>query len=203
MNRLFLILIAAIIVSGAGAYIVLTQNQAPPENGPQQTLIDWVADGTIIDTETTKEYNHTRDLGQIEVFWRNDDEHLFMALKGDTTGWISIGLEPTTRMQDADMIFGWVEDDVATVQDLFSTGPTGPHPPDTTLGGTNDIIEFEGTEIDGVTIIEFKRKLDTGDQYDHSLAEGQTIDFIWAMATVDNFTTQHNIATGNNAFTLD
>jgi len=126
-----------------------------------------------------------------------------MALKGDTTGWISIGLEPTTRMQDADMIFGWVEDDVATVQDLFSTGPTGPHPPDTTLGGTNDIIEFEGTEIDGVTIIEFKRKLDTGDQYDHSLAEGQTIDFIWAMATVDNFTTQHNIATGNNAFTLD
>jgi len=203
MNRLIFIVIAVIIVGGAGAYVVLSQNPAPSDNGPQQTLIDWVADGSITETEITKEYNHTRNLGQIEVYWRNDEDHFFMALKGETTGWLAIGFEPTIQMQDADMIFGWVEGGEATVQDLFSTGATGPHPPDTTLGGTDDIIEFDGTEIDGVTIIEFKRKLDTEDQYDHPLTQGQTINYIWAMANSDNFDTKHNITTGNSAFTLD
>lgn len=203
MNKFVFILIAVIIIGGAGTYFVLTQKPASSDNGTQQTLIDWVADGTITETETTKEYNHTRDLDQIELYWRNDDEHLFMALKGETTGWLAIGLEPTTQMRDADMIFGWVEGGEANVQDLFSTGATGPHPPDTTLGGTDDIIEFAGTEINGVTIIEFKRKLNTGDQYDQALTQGQTISYIWATATIDNFDTQHNIATGNSALTLD
>lgn len=203
MNRIYLIIVVVIIIGGVGAYLALSQNQPLPENGGERTLVDWVADGSIIDTDATKEYNHTRDLGQLTVYWRNDDEYFYMALQGTTTGWLSIGLEPTTRMQDADMIFGWVEDGVATVQDLFSTGPTGPHPPDTTLGGSDDIIEFAGTEIDGTTIIEFKRRLDTGDQYDHALTEGQTVNYIWAMATTDNFDTQHNIAIGNSAFTLD
>ena len=127
------------------------------------------------------------------VFWKNDHEFLYMALKAKTTGWVAIGFEPTTRMKDADMIFGWVKDGQATLLDLYSTGSTGPHPPDEELGGTNDILEFEGTEKDGYTIIEFKRKMDTGDKYDKVLIPGQTLNFIWAMATSDSFNRRHNI----------
>jgi len=127
------------------------------------------------------------------VFWKNDHEFLYMALKAKTTGWVAIGFEPTTRMKDADMIFGWVKDGQATLLDLYSTGSTGPHPPDEELGGTNDILEFEGTEEGGYTTIEFKRKMDTGDKYDKVLIPGQTLNFIWAMATSDSFNRKHNI----------
>ncbi len=127
------------------------------------------------------------------VFWKNDHEFLYMALKAKTTGWVAIGFEPTTRMKDADMIFGWVKDGQATLLDLYSTGSTGPHPPDEELGGTNDILEFEGTEEGGYTTIEFKRKMDTGDKYDKVLIPGQTLNFIWAMATSDSLNRKHNI----------
>lgn len=127
------------------------------------------------------------------VYWKNDHELLYMALKAKTTGWLAIGFEPTTRMKDADMIFGWVEDGQVTLLDLYSTGSTGPHPPDEELGGTNNILEFEGSEEDGYTTIEFKRKMDTGDKYDKVLVPGQTLNFIWATATSDSFDRKHNI----------
>lgn len=161
----------------------------------------WEPDGMIEENE----YDHRLELadGRLVVYWRNDDLHLYMALEGRTSGWLSIGFEPTTRMKDADMIFGWVEDGKATVLDLFSQGPTGPHPPDTELDGTDDILEYGGKEENGYTIIEFKRKLDTQDVYDKAFGRGQTISIIWSLADVDDFAAQHNIARGAGELTLD
>ncbi len=136
------------------------------------------------------------------VYWKNDHEFLYMALKAKTTGWLAIGFEPTSRMKDADMIFGWVEDGQATLLDLYSTGSTGPHPPDEELGGTNDILEFKGSEKEGYTTIEFKRKMNTGDQYDKVLVPGQTLNFIWAMSTSDSFNRKHNILNRKAKLTL-
>jgi|GEM_PF-1659050 len=141
--------------------------------------------------------------GRFTISWKNDHEFLYMALKAETIGWLAIGFEPTSRMKDADMVFGWVEDGQATLLDLYSTGSTGPHPPDEELGGTNDIIDFEGSEEDGYTIIEFKRKMDTGDKYDQVLIPGQRLNFIWAMATSDSFNSKHNILNRQAKLTLE
>ncbi|MEE9192697.1 MAG: DOMON domain-containing protein [Candidatus Aerophobetes bacterium] len=140
--------------------------------------------------------------GMFNISWKNDREFLYMALKAKTIGWIAIGFEPTSRMKDADMIFGWVEDGQTTLLDLYSTGSTGPHPPDLELGGTDDILEFEGSEEDGYTTIEFKRKMDTGDKYDKVLVPGQTLNFIWAMASLDSFNRKHNILNRQAKLTL-
>ena len=96
-----------------------------------------------------------------------------------------------------------VEDGEATALDLFSIGLTGPHPEDTTLGGTDDILEFGGREDGDYTVIEFKRKLETGDEYDKVLNGGNTIKIIWAIADVDELKIQHNIARGGGEITLD
>jgi hypothetical protein len=106
-------------------------------------------------------------------------------------------------MKDADMIFGWVTEREVIVLDLYSTGPYGPHPPDTELDGSNDILEYGGKEGETNTVIEFKRKLNTGDVYDEPLSQGQTITIIWAMATSDSLNTQHNIVRGTGQIILD
>ncbi len=148
-------------------------------------------DGIVEEEEYPQKLELER--GRFIISWKNDQEFLYMALKAKTTGWLAIGFDPTSRMKDADMIFGWVEDGQATLLDLYSTGSTGPHPPDEELGGTNDIIEFEGSEKDGYTTIEFKRKMDTGDTYDKVLIPGQRLNFIWAMSSSDSFNRKHNI----------
>nr|WP_240910972.1 DOMON domain-containing protein [Thermococcus sp. MV5] len=74
---------------------------------------------------------------------------------------------------------------------------------DEQLGGSNDILEFGGREENGYTVIEFKRKLNTGDKYDKTLTPGQKVRFIFALADVDEFTTKHNIARGYGELTLD
>jgi len=148
-------------------------------------------DGIVEEQEYPRKLELER--GRFIISWKNDHEFLYMALKAKTTGWLAIGFEPTSRMKDADMIFGWVEDEKTTLLDLYSTGSTGPHPPDEELGGTNDIIEFKGSEKDGYTTIEFKRKMNTNDEYDKVLLPGQTLNFIWAMATSDSFNNKHNI----------
>ncbi|AIF68956.1 hypothetical protein PAP_02640 [Palaeococcus pacificus DY20341] len=195
------LLLAVVAFSGCTSYSSETTSPTTSIQESPKELGEWKADG-IIDE---KEYAHELSLagGKLIVYWRNDDEYLYMALKGQTTGWVAIGFEPTQSMKDADMIFGWVKDGEVTVLDLYSTGTYGPHPPDENLGGTNDILEYAGKEESGYTIIEFKRKLNTGDQYDKAFVRGQTIKFIFAMADDDEFTLKHNVARGSGELVLD
>ena len=93
-------------------------------------------------------------------------------------------------MKDADMIFGFVKDDIPVISDQFSTGNYGPHVPDTELGGTGDIIEFGGKEGDGYTTIEFKRALETIDSYDNELSKGIN-KIIWAYSSSDDLKQKH------------
>ncbi|MDK2383876.1 MAG: DOMON domain-containing protein, partial [Candidatus Korarchaeota archaeon] len=65
-----------------------------------------------------------------------------------------------------------------------------------------DILSYGGSEKDGVTTIEFKRKLSTGDKYDKDLKPGSTIKFIFAMADEDIFTKKHNVAKGSGELSL-
>ena len=88
------------------------------------------------------------------------------------------------------MVFGFVKDGETTVYDLFSTGNFGPHPPDTELGGTDDILDFAGREEDGHTTIEFRRALDTGDEFDNPLIKGKN-QIIWSYGGGDTLTQKH------------
>ena len=94
-------------------------------------------------------------------------------------------------MKNADIIIGYVKDDTVSVFDLFSTGDFGPHPPDTDLEGTDNIIEFGGSDDGTYTIIEFKRLLVTGDKYDNDIVEGKN-QIIWAYSNADDAEIKHS-----------
>jgi hypothetical protein len=114
-------------------------------------------------------------------------------MKAPTSGWIAIGFGAETLMKNADIIEGFVKDGKLSIVDMFSTGDFGPHPPDTQLGGTNDILDSAGQNINGFTIVEFKRKLDSGDKYDKPLLPGKN-KIIWAYGTDPVFTLKHSAA---------
>ncbi len=158
------------------------------------------ADGVI----NKGEYEHAEifDNGNYQLFWTILDDRIYVGLQGKTTGWVGIGLKPTQMMKDADIILAGIADEEVYWVDSFSTGNFGPHPADTELGGTDDIVNLSVTEEEGMTIVEFERALDTGDAYDAVLSSGDEVSFIWAMATDDDPAFKHDTPKGKGTVTL-
>jgi hypothetical protein len=149
-----------------------------------------VLDGTIGE----KEYEFQVSFGgdNFNLYWTLFGDNISIALSGKTDGWIAFGIEPTVLMKDSDIIFGWVNDDGEVgMLDCFSTGATGPHPPDIELGGTSDLNEFAGSEKDGWTSIEFKRELATGDSYDKVIKKEGKTKIMWALGSADDYNYKH------------
>lgn len=132
--------------------------------------------------------------GAMEVFWTIDDEYLYMALKGDTTGWVSIGFDPLEWKKYADVVIGYVDGDEVVVDDQHIIDIYGPHISDEDLGGNFDILEFGGLEREGQTVIEFKRRLDTGDEFDTVIKPDQDLSIVWSMSNSDDLQHKHDIA---------
>lgn len=158
-----------------------------PENGQEPELVEWNGDGIFSDNEYLGEMKY----GSFEIRWRSDGDYLYLGITADTSGWISVGFEPSVAMKDADMIFGAVADGTVIVSDQYSTGSFGPHSADSELGGSDDVLEYGGTESGGTTTIEVKRRLNTGDAYDYVFAGG-TVNIIWGYSSSDDFTRQHS-----------
>lgn len=162
--------------------------QTGPEPGPRPTLVldEWRADGAI----HSHEYAANASYEDYHLYWRNDSEYMYTGIAAKTDGWVAVGFRPSSRMKDADIVLGYVEEGTATVLDMISLGEFGPHPEDVDEGGTDDILEYAGSEAEGFTVIEFKRALVTGDEYDEELAPG-TVEIIWSYGSSDNPTDRH------------
>ncbi len=161
--------------------------QEPSQPTPAPPLLEaWSPDGTI----NVREYQGSNKYGDYEIHWRSDQQYVFIGIRARTEGWVAVGIQPDSRMKDADMVFGLVKDGAVSLNDSFSTGDFGPHSPDAELGGTDDVIEFGGREEGGFTIIEFKRALKPEDKYDRMLSGGQN-KIIWAYGSSDEISMKH------------
>jgi hypothetical protein len=132
------------------------------------------------------------DDGGFVLHWRIEGDTFYLAMEANTEGWVSIGIEPEARMQGADMLFGWVnEDGTVDAADCYATDDWGEHPPDTELGGTHDILEVSGSESSGLTVIELARPLETGDSYDRDIPTQGTMRVIWGYGSRDGYLGKH------------
>jgi hypothetical protein len=178
-----------------------TPTPAPPTATP--TSPDepaWQADGLVGDGE----YPHMVETAGVEFHWMNDGENLYAALAAQTSGWVAVGFDPENQMQGANFIFGYVQDGIPVVQDMFGTKPKGQgsHPPDEQLGGTDDILAYAGSEEGDLTVIEFWIPLDSGDEFDKPLSAGATHTVILARGRSDDSDSRH-AAEGQAEITLD
>jgi hypothetical protein len=185
-----------------------------PESGPQTYVKqmaaseEWKPDGVVGANEYARSMllqspaSNGYSGGKMQIFWKNDAEYLYMALNGSTQGWISIGFEPVDWMKDADIIMTSVEKGRVIVLDQNCTGNYGPHENDTMLGGTYDILESGGRETGDFTVVEFKRRMNTGDRFDRAFAPGQKVPMIWAMAGSSPEDVKHDVAKGEGTLEL-
>ncbi|MBD3285579.1 DOMON domain-containing protein, partial [candidate division WOR-3 bacterium] len=111
-------------------------------------------------------------------------------LSAPTTGWVALGIAPTTMMKGADFIMGYVAEGNAVIADEYGNSATS-HKPDTELGGEDNIQNKSGSEADGVTQISFSIPLDSGDEYDKVLEPGGSYKVIFAYGSSDDFTSYH------------
>ena len=144
---------------------------------------------------TPGEYQATErfENGTVTVSWTIGETLAWFAMSAPTEGWVALGFGAESMMQGADMAIGWVDNaGRAFVLDCFSTGPYGPHPPDTELGGKDNLVTFGASEKDGVTTIEFSRPIAASDTNDKPIVTGES--YIWAYGPTDDFDEYHPVA---------
>ena len=60
----------------------------------------WNPDGVLGDSEYLGEMKY----GDYEIRWMADGEYAYFGIRARTTGWVSVGFNPSSGMKDADMI---------------------------------------------------------------------------------------------------
>lgn len=124
-------------------------------------------DGVVVHGE----YGHQQTVTEVEIRWSVDGKSLRMAMSAPCSGYVSVGFDPENRKEGGNYIIGYVQDGIAVVRDHVGTHGNL-HDADIAVGGTENIIEFAGTEVEGWTTLEFIIPLDSGDVKDQPLVPG-------------------------------
>ncbi|MFC1887409.1 DOMON domain-containing protein [Candidatus Cloacimonadota bacterium] len=156
--------------------------------------------GNIDPPDSTGFYSTTA--AGVTLQYRIDNENLHCILSANTNGWVAVGFNPTSMMEDANFIIGYTQGNNIFLRDDWGTGTTT-HASDTSLGGTDNVTEIGGSESNGVTEIEFSIPLNSGDQYDQVLELEQTYTIILARGDTDDYSGYHTAADYSTITLLD
>ncbi|MDR3591248.1 MAG: DOMON domain-containing protein [Negativicutes bacterium] len=176
---LTLVLVLSLIVLGCAGSAATPPPAAPPapqasakEPGVSSSPAQWQSDGIIAD----KEYTSHQKIGDIDVYSRVSGDTVLFGLRAETQGYLAIGIGAEDKMKGADILMGFIKDGQATVSEVHSTGPYGPHP----AVQASTVGQVSGSLKDGVMTIEFSRKLDPGGADTKPLKIGEN-QLIWAL----------------------
>lgn len=144
------------------------------------------------------EYNYSvliDSTSNFHLYYSVNASVVYFAMVADVLGYISIGFNYSSQMQDSDIVFGNYTDK-AYIKDSWGVSRFSFKADD-----TQNILSFAGSENITSTIIEFSRNLDTGDALEDFILPLDTkIEIIWAVhETSDGFTAGH---TGRGFSTL-
>ena len=175
------------IVASGTEVLSIDGSPYPPRIEPSQAVDGVVEEGEYANVASFGD-------GHYVLHWEVDGDRVRFGIVAETEGWVALGIEPSRRMLDADMWFGWyAEATGAGALATYSVGDLGPHPPDVTLGGTSSVLEYNAGEEGGTTTFEFSRLLDTGDDRDKVLPTEGAVTILWATSTSDVYSFKHDV----------
>ncbi|MCD6100128.1 MAG: hypothetical protein DRP88_00230 [Candidatus Neomarinimicrobiota bacterium] len=119
------------------------------------------------------------------LYWNVRNDTVDFKIVAKTNGWVALGFQPIDELKEADIVLGYVKNEVVYLSDGFNLGRDWNHIPDVVLGGKNDIIDFRGKEQNDLTIIEFSRKADTSDQFDKKINLNGFNRIVWLIGKGD------------------
>lgn len=139
-------------------------------------------DGKIGSNEYAKSFKHEKS--GITLYWSVVGDTLYLALEGESKGWIGIGFlaEKTDKKKGADQYLFYMEGGKLVALDMHQVKRTGAPSPDEKEGGKNSILASAATYEGGKWTVEFSRKLKTGEPTDVDIAPGKTLILLLAHA---------------------
>lgn len=151
-------------------------------------------DGKISAGEYANTFQHAAS--GITLNWSIVGNTIYFGIESPSKGWTGIGFNPSgNRKEGADMYQWFIDKGKLSIRDAVMTKSKGFPRTDTDEGGRNDILASAGTETPAGTIVEFSRKLDTGDTTDQPIQVGKTTKLLLAVGDVANFTKNHSPTT--------
>lgn len=192
MDKTLAILLGLLAAIGAAVFLLLP-GVAPTTASPTTPVVRTSAALPSVDGVVKPgEYASKADIDGVEVNWQTEKNALRVAVISPGSGWVSIGFDPVTMMDKANIILGAVVNNAIVARDDVGTGLFS-HAPDTSVGGTDSLLAAAGREVDGKTVFEFAIPLNSGDTADRPLSVGQTVKVIVAyQATSDDFSERHS-----------
>lgn len=180
--------------------------QPPSNDNNTASTFNVVIDGTVNPGEYPNSL-YMDSLGQYKLNYGIVNGTMYLGIQVKALGWVGIGFKTSSPAVDkhlgADIMLGaYVDANGSTVyrDDYGNTQTT--HVPDTSLGGTKDIVNAKATQNATMTTFEFSKPLDTGDQYDQVITPESPIYVMWSYhLSIDDCITQHT-AMGFNLLTF-
>jgi hypothetical protein len=147
-------------------------------------------DGKISSKEYANSFKHAES--GVTLNWQIVGDTITFGLESPGTGWTGLGFNPTGDKKDgADMYMFLFENNKLVAHDEVMTKATGAPKLDTDEGGKNDILAAAGTMNDKGMVLEFSRKLNTGDKTDQPILVGKSNKVLIAMGESPSFTKAH------------
>jgi hypothetical protein len=148
----------------------------------------WNPDGVI----EPGEYQYRFNTDGFSAFFRVENDTLYVGIHAETRGWVAIGFGGGPGMKNTDIVIAYVlPNGTVKISDSYSAGFSGPHNPDVFLGGRADVLSYGGCEDENGTVVEFSRRLNTGDVSDSPIPLGKSFRVIWAYGPTDDFRSMH------------
>ncbi len=188
-NGLLLPLIALALAVGIAALLTLDfRRNWETDQARRLGLRAATLDAIIEEGEYTKSYRD--EATGMELHWTIVEDEIFIGLRCPDRGWVAVGLGGEgPMMKGADILITYVDSEGLHLQDNFANDFVS-HTADAKLGGRDDILESAGAESEQGTVVELRRKLDTGDPFDQAIVPGK-MRVLLAHSDSDDFTSYH------------
>ena len=120
--------------------------------------------------------------GSLIFSWKIDStsKKITFNIDAETTGWVGLGFSPDGTMKNADMIMCYMSNSTPNCSDRYSKGHGVPQL-DTVLNekSKDDVEKVSGELKNNRSIYSFNRDLDTNDNMDYQIKEGEEINVIF------------------------
>jgi len=168
-----------------------------PTTGPPRP-----SGGTLPSVVNPADYVNSFLNGAYSLYYKivnNDTIEVAIILQG--TGWVAFGPSATGTMIMSDIVFAYYDANGPHAEDRFNTARSPACPGvclDTDLGGTDDVLVFNGSQTGGVTHMLWRKKLVTGDKIsdnDYLVGQNILVAFGWHPTNPGPAVTQHMTTT--------
>jgi DOMON domain len=128
--------------------------------------------------------------GKFTFSYSIEGKNLKGSVSVKTSGWVAVGFNPKNVMKDANIIIGTLVDGKPFLSDDFGDELFS-HRPDTSIGGTYDILAGDFHLDNGIATMTFTIPLDSGDPKDTKLVPGQKVKLIFSTGKTFDIKKKH------------